>query len=144
MIRLPPRSTRTDTLCPYTTLFRSAGHTEHKVRIFLAALSVLASKGVQLSMGFLYGAAIDRMAPGMAEGVALAIGLVIAYAGARFAGVLFDNLRNVVFERVGQDAQRELAIAPLTHLQALSLRFPPARRTGDVTKRHDGGPKGPD
>src|SRR3546814_9141174 len=26
MIRLPPRSTRTDTLCPYTTLFRSEQH----------------------------------------------------------------------------------------------------------------------
>src|SRR3546814_12358905 len=26
MIRLPPRSTRTDTLFPYTTLFRSTGH----------------------------------------------------------------------------------------------------------------------
>src|SRR3546814_5993814 len=26
MIRRPPRSTRTDTLCPYTTLFRSALH----------------------------------------------------------------------------------------------------------------------
>src|SRR3546814_19422809 len=26
MIRRPPRSTRTDTLFPYTTLFRSAGH----------------------------------------------------------------------------------------------------------------------
>src|SRR3546814_8337158 len=26
MIRLPPRSTRTDTLCPYTTLFRSRVH----------------------------------------------------------------------------------------------------------------------
>src|SRR3546814_19524763 len=25
MIQLPPRSTRTDTLCPYTSLFRSAG-----------------------------------------------------------------------------------------------------------------------
>src|SRR3546814_2275883 len=25
MIRRPPRSTRTDTLCPYTTLFRSTG-----------------------------------------------------------------------------------------------------------------------
>src|SRR3546814_14875723 len=25
MIRRPPRSTRTDTLCPYTTLFRSSG-----------------------------------------------------------------------------------------------------------------------
>src|SRR3546814_16188677 len=29
-MRLPPRSTRTDTLFPYTTLFRSAGH---RVRI---------------------------------------------------------------------------------------------------------------
>src|SRR3546814_7276388 len=26
MIRRPPRSTRTDTLCPYTTLFRSQEH----------------------------------------------------------------------------------------------------------------------
>src|SRR3546814_1443795 len=26
MIRRPPRSTRTDTLCPYTTLFRSQRH----------------------------------------------------------------------------------------------------------------------
>src|SRR3546814_14710652 len=26
MIRRPPRSTRTDTLCPYTTLFRSGSH----------------------------------------------------------------------------------------------------------------------
>src|SRR3546814_4211350 len=84
-------------------------------------------------MGFLYGAAIDRMAPGMEEGVALAIGLVIAYAGARFAGVLFDNLRNVVFERVGQDATRELAIATFTHLHALSLRFHLARRSEEHT-----------
>src|SRR3546814_16758992 len=28
MIRRPPRSTRTDTLCPYTTLFRSLGPSE--------------------------------------------------------------------------------------------------------------------
>src|SRR3546814_11562096 len=27
MIRRPPRSTRTDTLCPYTTLFRSSRYT---------------------------------------------------------------------------------------------------------------------
>src|SRR3546814_9930737 len=105
-----------------------AGHREHKVRILGAGLIVLASKGVQLSMGFLYGAAIDRTAPGMQEGVALAIGLVLAYAGARFAGVLFANLRNVVFERVGQDATRELAIAPFRHLHELSLRFPLPRR----------------
>ncbi len=118
-----------------------AGHAGHKARIIGAAVIVLASKGVQLSMGFLYGAAIDRMKPGMEEGVALAIGLVIAYAGARFAGVLFDNLRNVVFERVGQDATRELAISVFTHLHALSLRFHLARRTGEVTKVIERGTK---
>src|SRR3546814_3439290 len=30
MIRLPPRSTRTDTLFPYTTLFRSPGRNAHR------------------------------------------------------------------------------------------------------------------
>src|SRR3546814_5434214 len=34
MIRRPPRSTRTDTLFPYTTLFRSgAGHHQAQVRV---------------------------------------------------------------------------------------------------------------
>src|SRR3546814_4802217 len=33
MIRRPPRSTRTDTLFPYTTLFRSVGKVGHRVGI---------------------------------------------------------------------------------------------------------------
>src|SRR3546814_5291838 len=36
MIRLPPRATRTDTLCPYTTLFRSvSGPTEETIMLKL-------------------------------------------------------------------------------------------------------------
>jgi ABC-type transport system involved in Fe-S cluster assembly fused permease/ATPase subunit len=118
-----------------------AGKSEHKIRILGAGFIVLLSKAVQLSMGFVYGAAIDRMVPGLEEGVALTIGLVVAYAGARFAGVLFDNLRNVVFERVGQDATRELAVTTFTHLHSLSLRFHLARRTGEVTKVIERGTK---
>jgi ATP-binding cassette, subfamily B, heavy metal transporter len=114
---------------------------ELKLRIILAALLTAASKAIQLSMGFLYGAAIDRMVPGMEPAAALAIGLVIAYAGARFAGVLFDNLRNVVFERVGQDATRDLAVHVFAHLHALSLRFHLARHTGEVTKVIERGTK---
>src|SRR3546814_18991885 len=34
MVRLPPRSTRTDTLFPYTTLFRSIGDLLEKVHAF--------------------------------------------------------------------------------------------------------------
>src|SRR3546814_11118893 len=35
MIRRPPRSTRTDTLCPYTTLFRSKNFAEPTWRVSL-------------------------------------------------------------------------------------------------------------
>jgi ATP-binding cassette, subfamily B, heavy metal transporter len=112
-----------------------------KLRILFALLLVLVSKGVQLSMGFLYAGAIDRMAPGMEAGVGIAMALVAAYAGARFAGVFFDNMRNVVFERVGQDSTRALAEHVFSHLHRLSLRFHLSRRTGAVTKVIERGTK---
>ncbi|MFX4721726.1 ABC transporter transmembrane domain-containing protein, partial [Acinetobacter baumannii] len=63
------------------------------------------------------------------------------YAAARFSGTLFDNVRNVVFERVGQDATRRLAARVFRHLHQLSLRFHLERRTGAVTKVVDRGTK---
>jgi ATP-binding cassette, subfamily B, heavy metal transporter len=112
-----------------------------RLRIICALLLVIASKSIQLSMGFLYAAAINQMVPGMEAAASLAIALVAAYAGARFAGVLFDNLRNVIFERVGQDATRRLAVYVFAHLHALSLRFHLNRRTGAVTKVIERGTK---
>jgi ATP-binding cassette, subfamily B, heavy metal transporter len=112
-----------------------------RVRIIIALLLVLISKLVQFSMGWLYGQAIDHMTPGQEAGVTIAIALVAAYAGARFGGVLFDNLRNVVFERVGQDATRRLAENVFGHLHSLSMRFHMNRRTGAVTKVIERGTK---
>src|SRR3546814_19662402 len=40
MIRVPPRSTRTDTLIPYTTLFRSPATQNQRVDIMRAFISV--------------------------------------------------------------------------------------------------------
>ena len=112
-----------------------------RLRIVGAALFVVASKAVTFATGILLGAAIDRMQPGMEPGVAVAIGLVLAYVLARFSGVLFDNLRNTVFERVGQDATRHLAEQVFAHLHRLSLRFHLSRRTGEVTKVIERGTK---
>ena len=112
-----------------------------RIRIVIALLLVLVSKSVQLSMGFFYGAAVNKMAPGLEAAAGLAMALVAAYAGARFAGVLFDNLRNTVFERVGQDATRRLAENVFSHLHNLSMRFHMNRRTGAVTKVIERGTK---
>ena len=80
-----------------------------RLRVVIAMALVLLGKATTLVMPFAYKGVIDRMAPGLAPEAGLAIALVAAYAGARFGGVLFDNLRNVAFERVGQVATRRLA-----------------------------------
>ena len=110
-------------------------------RVAIAMLLVLVAKVVSLAMPFAYKGAVDRMAPGMESGAGLAIALVVAYAGARFGGVLFDNLRNAIFERVGQEAGRRLADDVFVHLHRLSLRFHLDRRTGAVTKIVERGTK---
>ena len=107
----------------------------------MAMMLVLMAKATALLMPFAYKAAIDRMAPGMEAGAALAIALIVAYAGARFGGVLFDNLRNAIFERVGQEAARRLSIDVFAHVHALSLRFHLERQTGALTKIVERGTK---
>jgi ATP-binding cassette, subfamily B, heavy metal transporter len=118
-----------------------AGETALKARVVGALLLVLVAKGATLVMPFAYKAAIDRMASGMEAAVALAIAFVVAYAGARFAGVLFDNLRNWIFERVGQEAARRLSENTFRHIHRLSLRFHLERRTGALTKIVERGTK---
>ena len=103
-------------------------------RIAGALLLVLASKAIVLTLPFFYKNAIDRMTIGGTAALNLALAFVLAYALGRFTGVVFDNLRNIVFERVGQDATRALAVDVFHRLHRLSLRFHLARRTGQITK----------
>ncbi|MGF7148696.1 ATP-binding cassette subfamily B protein [Sphingomonas zeicaulis] len=112
-----------------------------RVRVVIAMALIIVAKASTLLMPFAYKAAVDRMAPGLQPAVGLAMALVIAYAGARFGGVLFDNLRNAVFERVGQMATMRLAERVFRHLHQLSLRFHLERRTGAITKVVERGTK---
>ena len=116
------------------------GEPELRVRVVAALLLVLAGKAVVLAMPFAYKAVIDRMSAGGAAFSVIA-GLVLAYAGARFAGVLSDNLRNALFEKVGQDAARRLAARVFRHIHDLSLRFHLERRTGSLSKIVERGTK---
>ena len=120
-------------------------------RIIGAMVMVLCAKATTLALPFAYKRAIDAMTVvgGTKTGAiagdhslyTLALAFVLAYAGGRFAGVMFDNLRNIVFERVGQDATRALAEDVFARLHRLSLRFHLARRTGEVTKVIERGTK---
>jgi ATP-binding cassette subfamily B protein len=116
------------------------GQAELKARVIVAVLLVLAGKAATLLMPFAYKAVIDGMATHRSP-LTMVAGLVAAYAAARFAGVLSDNLRNALFEKVGQDAARRLAGTVFRHIHDLSLRFHLERRTGSLTKIVERGTK---
>ncbi len=119
-----------------------AGEPGLKARIVGALALVLVSKLVQVyGAPFALQGAVDAMVPGSRTAPTLVIALVVGYAAARFGTTLFDNLRNAVFERVGQDATRRLAAQVFRHLHALSLDFHLSRRTGAVTKVVERGTK---
>src|SRR5690348_13312195 len=115
------------------------GQSELKLRVIVAVVLVLAGKAVTLLGPYALKLAVDRMSAHAA--FAVVAGLVLAYAAARFGGVLSDNLRNAVFEKVGQDAARRLAGKVFRHVHELSLRFHLERRTGSLTKIVERGTK---
>lgn len=110
-------------------------------RVVVSLAMVALSIAVSLYLPVLYSDAINQMSHRVGEGVAIAVGLVLAYAGARFTGVLFDNLRNAIFERVGQTAAGHLGSDVFAHVQKLSLRYHLERRTGELTRIFDRGTK---
>ncbi|MEL0253483.1 MAG: heavy metal ABC transporter ATP-binding protein/permease Atm1 [Novosphingobium sp.] len=120
-----------------------ADNTTLRRRVMGAVVMVLLGKATTLALPFAYKKAVDAMTlpAGAQPALTVAMAFVLAYALGRFAGVLFDNLRNIVFERVGQDATRHLAENVFARLHKLSLRFHLARRTGEVTKVIERGTK---
>src|SRR3546814_8106257 len=58
MLRRPPRSTRTDTLCPYTTLFRSV-----RPRLRVPDVPRQHSLRRRVSAGYVHRPSVDRQAP---------------------------------------------------------------------------------
>jgi ATP-binding cassette, subfamily B, heavy metal transporter len=116
------------------------GEAELKARVIAAVVLVLAGKAAVLLMPFAYKAVVDGMSTHRQPFAVVAM-LVAGYAGARFAGVLSDNLRNALFEKVGQHAARRLAGQVFRHIHDLSLRFHLERRTGSLTKIVERGTK---
>ncbi len=114
-----------------------------RLRILGACAMILAAKAITLALPYAYKQAVDLMTrPAQGPNAfTAAFVLVMAYALGRFASTGFDNLRNIIFERVGQEATRALAEDVFQRLHNLSLRFHLARRTGEVTKVIERGTK---
>ena len=114
-------------------------------RRVVAALSVLfLAKLIAVGTPILYKGAVDALAgEGSATMLAVgAVGLTLAYGFARLMNVGFQQLRDVIFARVGQRALRTLALETFTHIHRLSMRYHITRKTGGLSRIIERGVKG--
>ena len=112
-----------------------------RIRIAGALMLVLLAKAVTLATPLAMKKVVDTMAAQGNPLVWVALSFVIAFVAARLLGTAFDNTRNIVFERVGQEATQNLAEDTFARLHQLSLRFHLSRRTGEITKTIERGTK---
>src|SRR6185503_16569500 len=129
------------------------GRFDLKFRVVLALLCLVLAKVVTVLTPFAYKYAVDALTGAQSKGSAQAtavlliagpIVMVIAYGVGRIMMVVFAQLRDALFAKVGQSAVRALAIRTFRHLHALSLRFHLDRRTGGLSRIIERGTKGID
>ncbi len=118
-----------------------------KLRVFAAIGALMLAKVATTMIPFAYKGIIDSLGattdnPELLLGVAVPIVLVIAFGIANIMDSLFQQLRDVLFARVGQHAVRQLARKTFVHLHRLSLRFHLARQMGGLSRVIERGTKG--
>ena len=121
-----------------------------KFRVIIALIALLLAKLVTvLVVPYTYKWATDELVKPTAEGgigvpafFAVPVMLVIAYGMARIMMMVFNQVRDALFAKVGQNAVRRLAIRTFMHMHELSLRFHLQRRTGGLSRIIERGTKG--
>ncbi|ADP15644.1 ABC transporter transmembrane region family protein 2 [Achromobacter xylosoxidans A8] len=127
------------TLFPYLW---PPGETGLKARVVAALLCLFAAKAATVYVPLLYKQAIDELGKGAPGAVTVPLGLILAYGTARVLSLLFSELRDAIFARVGQHAIRAVGLQVFRHLHALSLRFHLTRQTGGLNRAIERGTKG--
>ena len=119
-----------------------------KHRVVLSLLALFVAKVIAVFTPFLYKAAVDVLSGDAPDAAwmlgAGAVGLTVAYGMSRAMTVGFQQLRDVIFARVGQRALRMLALETFRHIHALSLRYHITRKTGGLSRIIERGVKGVD
>ncbi|MBB94515.1 MAG: metal ABC transporter permease [Rhodobacteraceae bacterium] len=120
------------------------GEPNIRIRVVLALAALTCTKLIAVVTPLFYKSAVDALAedggvPILALG---AVGLTVAYGVSRLMQVGFEQLRDLLFARVSQQALRRLALRTFRHIHALSMRYHVSRRTGALSRVMDRGVKG--
>ncbi|MBI5784192.1 MAG: ABC transporter ATP-binding protein/permease [Rhodocyclales bacterium] len=108
---------------------------EWKWRVIFALTCLIAAKIANVTVPLVFKDIVDSLSiPREQAYLLVPIGLLGAYGFLRFSTALFTELREIIFAKVTQRAQRTIATKVFEHLHALSLRFHLERQTGGLTR----------
>ena len=122
-----------------------AGQAWVKWRVLIAVASLILAKLVAVATPMILGAAVDSLSgkdAGYSVFVLGAGGLTIAYGVSRVLDSGFQQLRDVVFAKVGQRALRRVGLETFQHIHNISLRYHLSRKTGGLSRVMERGVKG--
>ena len=113
------------------------GRLDLKIRVVIALLLLVGSKIITVITPYAFKAATDALTTRSSAEIALLavpIFMVAAYGIGRIMMVVFAQMRDAVFAKVGQRAVRDLSYSTFRHLHQLSLSFHLGRRTGGLSR----------
>ena len=117
------------------------GRVDLKRRVVLALIFLVGAKVLNVYVPFLLKLAIDQFSD-QEKALVLPLGLIVSYGVARLMVAVFGELRDLVFVRVAQHAQRTIALSTFKHLHNLSLDFHLSRQTGGLSRVIERGTRG--
>ncbi len=115
---------------------------EYRGRVLLALACLILAKLGNVIGPFILKYIVDALQSDNSKLVAAPVALVFAYGLARFANVMFGELRDTVFGRVTERAMRKLGLEVFRHLHNLDLDFHLNRRTGGLSRDIERGTTG--
>ena len=107
------------------------GDLDIKSRVIGAIIFIIIAKIASAYVPYFMKLAVDLLDAGVS---AIPLWVILAYGAARLLSLVFAQLRDAVFAKVGLRAVRKSSSAVLNHLHSLSLRFHLERQTGGLSR----------
>ncbi|MCO4763351.1 MAG: ABC transporter ATP-binding protein/permease [Myxococcales bacterium] len=104
-----------------------------QLRVIVALVCLVGARLVSVYIPVIYKDAVDALSP-KDMALVLPLAVIVSYGLARLSTTILGELRDFVFVRVSQHAQRGVALNTFKHLHHLSLRFHLDRQTGGLSR----------
>ena len=129
---MSPKRTIKDTVRSLSEHLWPKNHLNLKIRVVIAMIFLVAAKLINIYVPFLFKDAVNLLS--IKPIVALPLAIIFSYGLARIFQQMFGELRDLLFAKVSQHAQRTVALATFKHLHQMSLAFHLDRQTGGLSR----------